>query len=41
VLSTTQWNQLVTRIGALPVPKVSSKPSGAAIKDPKPPKTQG
>ena len=41
VLSTTQWNRLVTRIGALPVPKVSSKPSSAAIKDPKPPKTKG
>jgi hypothetical protein len=42
VLNTTQWNQLVTRISALPVPKVSSKPSSAAIKDPpKPPKTQG
>jgi hypothetical protein len=31
----------VTRIGALPAPKVSAKPSSAAIKDPKPPKTQG
>jgi Transglycosylase SLT domain len=41
VLSTTQWNQLVTRIGALPVPKVSSKPSGAAIKDPKPSNGKG
>jgi hypothetical protein len=34
-LSTTQWNQLVTRIGALPAPKVAAKPSAAAIKDPK------
>jgi hypothetical protein len=34
-LNTTQWNQLVTRIGALPVPKVASKPSSSAIKDPK------
>jgi membrane-bound lytic murein transglycosylase B len=34
-LSTTQWNQLVTRIGALPAPKVAAKPSTAAIKDPK------
>jgi hypothetical protein len=34
-LSTTQWNQLVTRIGALPAPKVAAKPSSAAIKDPK------
>ncbi|HEY2181838.1 MAG TPA: lytic murein transglycosylase [Solirubrobacteraceae bacterium] len=41
VLNTTQWNQLVTRIGALPVPKVSAKPSSSAIKDPKPPKTHG
>ncbi|HEY4825084.1 MAG TPA: lytic murein transglycosylase, partial [Solirubrobacteraceae bacterium] len=35
-LSTTQWNQLVTRIGALPAPKVAAKPSQAAIKDPRP-----
>jgi hypothetical protein len=34
-LSTTQWNQLVTRIGALPAPKVAAKPTSAAIKDPK------
>jgi soluble lytic murein transglycosylase-like protein len=34
-LSTTQWNQLVTRIGALPAPKVAAKPSSSAIKDPK------
>jgi soluble lytic murein transglycosylase-like protein len=34
-LSTTQWNQLVTRIGALPAPKVAVKPSSSAIKDPK------
>ena len=34
-LSSTQWNQLVTRIGALPAPKVAAKPSTAAIKDPK------
>ena len=33
-LSTAQWNQLVGRIGALPQPKVSLKPSSAAIKDP-------
>jgi soluble lytic murein transglycosylase-like protein len=36
-LSTTQWNQLVTRIGALPAPKVAVKPSSSAIKDPKHP----
>ncbi len=34
-LSTTQWSQLVNRIGALPAPKVAAKPSSAAIKDPK------
>jgi membrane-bound lytic murein transglycosylase B len=34
-LSTTQWNQLVTRIGALPAPKVAAKRSPAAITDPK------
>ncbi len=33
-LSSTQWNQLVTRIGALPTPKVRVKPSSSAIKDP-------
>ena len=31
-LSTTQWNQLITRVGALPVPKVPVKPSSSAIK---------
>jgi membrane-bound lytic murein transglycosylase B len=34
-LSTTQWNQLFSRIGALPAPKVATKPSSSAIKDPK------
>ncbi len=34
-LSTTQWNQLVTRIGALPAPKVAAKRTPAAITDPK------
>jgi len=34
-LSTTQWGQLVTRIGALPAPKVAAKRSPAAITDPK------
>jgi hypothetical protein len=39
-LSTTQWNQLVARIGSLPAPKVAAKPSSSAIKDSKskPPK---
>jgi hypothetical protein len=36
VLSATQWNQLLTRVGALPTPKVATKPSSAAIADPKP-----
>ncbi|HEV2975251.1 MAG TPA: lytic murein transglycosylase [Solirubrobacteraceae bacterium] len=36
-LSSTQWNQLVSRIGSLPAPKVTTKPSGSAIKDPKRP----
>jgi hypothetical protein len=40
-LSNTQWNQLVTRIGALPAPKVAAKPSNAAIKDPKQSKPTG
>jgi murein DD-endopeptidase MepM/ murein hydrolase activator NlpD len=34
-LSTTQWNQLVARIGSLPAPKVAAKPSSSAIKDSK------
>jgi soluble lytic murein transglycosylase-like protein len=34
-LSTTQWNQLVTRIGSLPAPKVAVKRTPAAIADPK------
>jgi membrane-bound lytic murein transglycosylase B len=40
-LSSTQWNQLVTRIGALPTPKVAAKPTSAAIKDPKQSKPKG
>src|SRR6201994_2241422 len=32
-LSTTQWNQLVARIGALPSPKVASKRSSSAVND--------
>jgi len=40
-LSGTQWNQLVTRIGALPAPKVAAKPSSSAIKDPKQTKPKG
>ncbi len=33
-LSTTQWSQLVNRIGSLPAPKVAAKRSPSAIKDP-------
>ncbi len=36
-LDTTQWNQLITHIAALPAPKVSVKKSSAAIKDAKQP----
>lgn len=35
VLSPAQWDQLITRVGALPSPKVATKPSSAAIADPK------
>ena len=34
-LSSLQWTQLVTRIGAIPAPKVAHKPTSAAIPDPK------
>ncbi len=40
-LNSLQWNQLVTRIGALPAPKVAAKPSSAAVKDPAPPTKPG
>jgi Transglycosylase SLT domain len=33
-LSLTQWNGLLTRIGALPTPTVARKPTSAAIRDP-------
>jgi hypothetical protein len=36
-VSPTQWEQLITRIGALPTPTVVSKPSSSAIPDPKRP----
>jgi soluble lytic murein transglycosylase-like protein len=32
-LSTTQWNQLVARIGSLPAPKVAPKRSSASVND--------
>ncbi len=37
-LSVEQWNQLLGRVAALPAPKVATKPSSAAIADPKRPK---
>jgi hypothetical protein len=36
-VSANQWEQLISRIGALPVPSVATKPSSAAIADPKRP----
>jgi hypothetical protein len=33
-LSLTQWNELLARIGAISAPKVASKPTSAAIRDP-------
>ena len=35
ILSSLQWTQLVTRIGAIPAPKIGYKPSSSAIGDPK------
>ncbi len=35
-LSSAQWTQLMVRVAALPMPTISSKPSSAAIPDPKP-----
>ena len=32
--SAAQWNQLLSRIGSLPQPKVATKPSSSAIRDP-------
>jgi membrane-bound lytic murein transglycosylase B len=32
-LTSTQWSELVARIGALPAPTVAAKPSSAAIRD--------
>jgi Transglycosylase SLT domain len=40
-LSTSQWDQLVNRIGALPAPKVATKRSDSAIDDPKGASSQG
>ncbi len=33
ILSSLQWSQLVTRIGAIPAPKIASKPTSSAIRD--------
>jgi hypothetical protein len=35
-LSSAQWDQLMLRVAALPMPTISSKPSSAAIPDPSP-----
>ena len=35
-LSSAQWSQLMQRVAALPMPTIASKPSSAAIPDPKP-----
>jgi membrane-bound lytic murein transglycosylase B len=37
-LTPTQWSQLITRVGAIPTPKVAFKPTSAAIPDNKPKK---
>jgi membrane-bound lytic murein transglycosylase B len=37
VLSAAEWNQLMVRIGSISVPLISTKPSSAAIADPKRP----
>jgi hypothetical protein len=36
-VSASQWEQLITRIAALPAPTVATKPSSSAIADPKRP----
>ena len=33
-LSLAQWNELLTRVAAIPAPKVAAKPTSAAIRDP-------
>ncbi len=35
LLSSLQWTQLVTRIGSIPTPKITYRPSSSAIPDPK------
>ena len=39
-LSAAQWEQLIARVGALPVPTVSTKPSSSAVADPLQPAPQ-
>jgi hypothetical protein len=34
-LTATQWSQLINRIGAIQEPKVDTKPTSAAVPDPK------
>jgi hypothetical protein len=34
ILTLTQWNELLARIGSLPAPTVAAKPTSAAIRDP-------
>jgi hypothetical protein len=35
VLTMTQWDQLIARIGGIPTPKIAAKPTSAAILDTK------
>ncbi len=35
VLSAAEWNELMTRVAALPIPTVATKPSSAAVADPR------
>jgi soluble lytic murein transglycosylase-like protein len=35
ILSAAQWNQLMERVGTLPMPTVRTKPSASAVPDPK------
>lgn len=35
ILSPAQWNQLMGRVGTLPMPTIATKPSSSAIPDPK------
>jgi hypothetical protein len=35
ILGAAQWNQLMERVGTLPMPTISTKPSSSAVPDPK------